>query len=344
MKKLSALVLAGCLLLSLAGCGGEKKPVLNVYNWGDYIGEGVIEQFETEFNCKVNYNTFEQNEDMYTKITKSKGSYDVVIPSDYMIERMIKEDLLAPINRANIPNMEKMSDYTMDLNFDKGNVYSVPYMWGTVGIIYNKTMVNGPITSWNDLWDTQYKKQIFMMNSVRDSMAIALMSLGYDMNSRDMDELKEAEAKLLEQKDLVLAYTGDEIKDKMIAGEAALAIVYSGDASTMIEQNEDLDYVIPTEGTNLWFDNMCILKDTKNQELAEKFINFMSSKEIAAINRDYINYNTPQTEVLADLQAEGDLDERFYPSDEVLAGCDVYYDLGDMAKAYDEMWTKIMVN
>lgn len=344
MKKTISLALLGALLCTLlTGCS-EKLPTLSVYNWGDYIGEGVYEQFEKEFNCKINDEYFEQNEDMYTKITKAKGAYDVVIPSDYMIERMIGEDLLAPIDHANIPNMSLLSDYTLDLDFDPGNKYSVPYMWGNVGIIYNKTMVKEPITSWSSLWDPQYEKQIFMMNSVRDSMAVALFVLGYDINTRDMDEINEAKDKLIAQKDLVLAYTGDEVKDKMISGEAAMAVVYSGDAITVMEQNEDLEYCIPSEGTNLWFDNMCVLKDSQNKELAEQFINFMCRTDIAEMNRDYINYSTPQKEVLEQAGSEVSDNWRMYPQQDVLDNAVIYYDLGEMAVVYDDLWTKVMVN
>ncbi|MBQ7086541.1 MAG: extracellular solute-binding protein, partial [Clostridia bacterium] len=240
MKKIFALTLITAMLFSLAGCSSEDVPTLTVYNWGDYIGDGVIEQFEEEFGCKVNYEMFDQNEDMYTKITKAGGEYDVVIPSEYMIERMINEGLLAELNHENIPNMANLSEYVLDRDFDQGNKYSVPYMWGTVGIVYNKTMVNGEITSWNDLWDPQYEGQIFMMNSVRDSMAVALMTLGLDPNTREQADIEAAQAKLIEQKPLVLAYTGDEVKDKMIAGEAAMAVIYSGDAANILMENEDL--------------------------------------------------------------------------------------------------------
>lgn len=335
----------GIMASLLAGCGADNsKPTLTVYNWGDYIGENVIEAFEKEFDCNVNYEMFEQNEDMYTKLKMAKGTYDVVVPSDYMIERMKSEDMLAELNMANIPNIEHISDYCLDRDFDKGNKYSVPYMWGTVGIIYNKTMVDGKITAWADLWDKKYEKNMFMMNSVRDSMGIALMLNGADMNSRNDADIEAAKEKLIEQKPLVLAYTGDEIKDKMISGEAALAVCYSGDAITMIDQNPDLDYIIPSEGSNVWFDNMCVLKDAPQKELAEKFINFMCSKEIAAENREYINYSTPQKQVLESLPEEIKNDEKMYPTEETLARCVIYNDLGDMAGKYDEFWTKIMVN
>ena len=302
MKRSLSLVCVLCMVVALlSGCSGDSdKPTLTVYNWGDYIDEEVNKMFEEEFDCNVVYATFEQNEDMYTKIKNSDSTYDVVIPSDYMIERMIKEDMLAPLDKEKIPNLQYINPYCMDLNFDPGNVYSVPYMWGTVGIIYNETMVDEAPTSWADLWDPAYEQNLFMMNSVRDSMMVGLLVCGFDMNTRDMSEIEQARDKLLEQKPLVLAYTGDDVKDKMIQGEAAMAVIYSGDAITIMDSDEgnpDLKYVIPEEGTNIWFDNMCVLKDSQNKDLAMEYINFMCREDIAALNRDYINYLTPQTQV-----------------------------------------------
>ena len=222
-----------CLALSMAvvlfsGCGEQKKEVLTVYNWGDYIDMHVIDLFQKEFNCKVNYEMFEQNEDMYAKLKSAGSSYDVVVPSDYMIERMIREGMLEPLNKDNIPNMKYMLDYCLNRSFDPGNVYSVPYQWGTIGILYNSKMVSSNIDSWTDLWDTRYEKNIFMMNSVRDSMMIGLKILGYDVNTRDKAQIQQAADLLTQQKPLVLAYYMDEMKDKMIAGEAALCVMYSG--------------------------------------------------------------------------------------------------------------------
>ncbi len=346
LKRSLSLVCVLCMVVALlSGCSGDSdKPTLTVYNWGDYIDEEVNKMFEEEFDCNVVYATFEQNEDMYTKIKNSDSTYDVVIPSDYMIERMIKEDMLAPLDKEKIPNLQYINPYCMDLNFDPGNVYSVPYMWGTVGIIYNETMVDEAPTSWADLWDPAYEQNLFMMNSVRDSMMVGLLVCGFDMNTRDMSEIEQARDKLLEQKPLVLAYTGDDVKDKMIQGEAAMAVIYSGDAITIMDSDEgnpDLKYVIPEEGTNIWFDNMCVLKDSQNKDLAMEYINFMCREDIAAMNRDYINYLTPQTQVYDSLDAET---QATYPDEATLAKCDVYYDLQDMASTYDQMWTSIMAN
>lgn len=344
MKKtiLCTVLLLGMIPL-LFGCSSSSKPRLSVFNWGDYIDESVLDQFEKENNVDVVYSTFDQNEDMYTKIKTSPGSYDVVIPSDYMIQKMIKEGMLAKIDLDNIPNFSLIDEKFTNLSFDPGNQYSIPYMWGTMGIIYNKTMVDKPIDSWSALWDKKYSGQIFMMNSVRDSMGIALTSLGYSMNTRDKDELNKAKDTLIAQKPLILAYTGDEIKDKMIAGEGALAVVYSGDAITMIGENPDLEYVIPKEGSNKWFDNACILADSKNKALAEKFINFLCRTDIAAKNRDYINYSSPQKEVVAQLPDEIKNDKRQYPDDQTLSRCIIYEDLGDLVSYYEEIWLQVVV-
>jgi len=336
------------MLTLFAGCSGgqEGKPVLKVLNWGDYIGEGVIEDFEEEFGVEVIYDMFEQNEDMYTKLKTASGnaSYDVVIPSDYMIQRMISEDMLEKIDVSAIPNFSLIDDKFKDLAFDPGNQYSVPYMWGTVGIIYNTTMIDEEVNSWSILWDQKYAKNMFMMNSVRDSMGIALKYLGYSMNTDNMDEITEAQAALIAQKPLLLGYTGDEIKDKMIAGEAALAVIYSGDAITCIDQNDDLAYAVPEEGTNVWFDNMCVVKGSQNIELAQQFINFMCRTDIAQRNNEYINYSTPQIEVYEGLSDDLKNDPLFYPSDDILDKCEVYEDLGDMVKVYDDMWTEVIIS
>ena len=342
MKKIiSSLVSAALCAGMLCGCGAEQKPTLRVYNWGDYIGDGVISKFEQQFDVNVVYETFDQNEDLYTKLKTTGSSYDVIIPSDYMISKMVNEDMLAQINKDNVPNLSLIDSTFKNLSFDPDNTYSVPYMWGTVGIIYNKTLTDTEIDSWDDLWDERYSGKIFMNDSVRDSIGLTLISLGYSPNTTSEDELEQARKKLTEQKPLVLAYVGDEVKDKMIAGEGALAVVYSGDAMNMIAQNPDLDYVIPKEGSNVWFDGMCIPKNAENKELAEKFINFMCSTEIAEANREYICYSSPQSEVVAALPDELKNDKRAYPDEQTLSRCTVYEDLGEMSPIYDQLWSNI---
>ena len=342
---LTVIALISVLVLSGCASGKDSQKTLYVYNWGDYIGEGVIDLFEQETGVKVVYDMYEQNEDMYTKITSGGSSnYDVIFPSDYIIQKLIAEDLLAPINYDNVPNMSLIDDKYKDLAFDPGNVYSVPYMWGTLGIVYDATRVAAPITSWSALWDEQYAKEIFMWDSVRDSVGLTLTYLGYSSNSKNDAELAEAKAKLLEQKPLVLSYAGDQMKDDMIAGEAIMAVMYSGDAAYVMEENENLAYVVPDEGSNLWFDNMCILKSSKNKELAEQFINFMCRTDVAEMNRDYICYSTPQREVYEQLPDEIKYDETMYPGQDVYDRCEVYVDLGDYTKVYNNLWTEITVS
>lgn len=343
MRKIKAPLLIALIVsvaFSIVGCD-QDKPTLNVYNWGDYIDPEVIEQFEEEFNVKVNYDTFATNEDMYVSIAKGGTSYDVAFPSDYMIERMIAEGLLAKIDKNNIPNLKHIDEDFLDLDFDPNNEYSVPYMWGTVGIIYNKKMVDDEVDSWDILWDEKYKGQILMLDSQRDSIGVALKKLGYSMNTRNLDELEEAKEELIKQKPLVYAYVGDEVKELMVAEEAALAVVWSGDAVAMMRENENLDYVIPKEGSNIWFDNMVIPKNAQNKELAEEFINFMNRPEIAAKNAEYIGYSTPNAaarELLPDYMKNSRV---AYPSDEDIENTEIFLDVKDMLTIYDEIWLEI---
>nr|WP_242847763.1 ABC transporter substrate-binding protein [Fervidicella metallireducens] len=320
---------------------GSEKVTLNVYNWGDYIDERVISEFEDTYNIKVNYENFATNEDMYVKIKSGGTNYDVAFPSDYMISKMIKEKLLEKIDLNNVPNYSLIDSNFKNLKYDINNEYSVPYMWGTVGIIYNKKMVKEPVESWDILWDKKYKKQILMLDSQRESVGVALQKLGYSLNTRNKEELEAAKMELIRQKPLVLAYVGDEIKDKMIAGEAALAVVWSGDAVFMKEQNPDLEYVVPKEGSNIFFDAMVIPKTSKHKKEAEIFINFMCETDVALKNTEYIGYSTPQTEAKNNLPVETANDPVAYPDAEVIKRCEVYEDLTDMIKEYDRIWTEV---
>ncbi|MBN2658449.1 MAG: ABC transporter substrate-binding protein [Spirochaetales bacterium] len=326
--------------LSVLSCGSDK-PVLNVYNWGDYIDESVIGDFEKEFNVKVNYELFASNEEMYVKIKQGGGSYDLACPSDYMIERMIDEDLISPLNRDNIPNMKLIGKSYLDLPFDRGNRYSIPYMWGTLGILYNSEKVSGPVNSWNILWDEKHAGRIGMYNSSRDSFAVALKKLGYSLNSMNEEEIEEAKELLIRQKSLVLAYGEDNLKDMLASQEIDLAVAYSGDYGWIIEENPQMAYRVPDEGSNIWFDNWVILKETENKELAEKFINFLCREDIAYRNADYIGYATPIPSVRDQLDDEIRNDEAIYPPQSVIDNCEVYVDLKDFNEVVDHAWTEI---
>lgn len=344
MKKLSrvmAVIFLISVLIATAGCGPSSKSVVNVYNWGDYIDESVIKEFEKKYKIKVNYDTFNTNEDMYIKLKAGGSSYDLLIPSDYMIDRMIKEDRLEKLDFNNIPNYKYIGSIFKNLEYDPQNEYSVPYMWGTVGILYNKKMVKSKPDSWKILWDQQYAKQILMMDSQRDSIGITLKMLGYSLNSTNLAELEEAKNALIRQKPLVLAYVVDEVKDKMISEEAALAVVWSGDAIYCMRENENLDFVIPKEGTNFWFDAMVIPKGAPNKEAAEKFINFMCETDIAFRNADYIGYSSPHTEAVKKLPEEITSNRSVYPLKEDLSNCEVFIDLGSSLKDYDRIWTEV---
>ncbi len=337
MKK-TVLMLAAVLCLLFSSCS-DSRPVVKVYNWGDYIAPGVIDRFEEESGMRVIYEMFETNEDMYTKIKNSNNSYDVIIPSDYMIERMIAENLLAEIDMSAITNYENIDAEYKNLSFDKDNKYSVPYTWGTVGILYNKTMVSDAPTSWGALWDEQYKDNIIMMNSQRDAIGITLKYLGHSLNETDPAALEAAKQKLIDQSPLVLTWVVDEVKDKMIGGEAALALVYAGDAVYCKGENPDLEYVIPSEGSNIFFDSMCIPSNCRNKEGAEAFINFMCRADIAAQNAEYIGYSSPSTPA-RELMGEAGQDPTAYP-DITKHDLEIFSSLGDKTKIYDELWTEI---
>ena len=336
---LAALLLMGVALSS--GCGNPAKAELNVYNWGDYIDESVLKDFEKEYKIKVNYDTFTTNEDMYVKLKAGGSNYDVVIPSDYMIKRMIDEDMLEKLNLSNIPNYQYIGTRFRNLEYDPQNEFSIPYMWGTVGILYNKTMIQSKPDSWKVLWDKKYAKQILMLDSQRDSIGITLKMLGYSLNSQVPQELEAAKQALIAQKPLVLAYVVDEVKDKMISGEAALAVVWSGDAIYCKKENPDLEYVIPREGSNLWFDAMVICKGTKHKKEAEQFLNFMCKTDIAFRNADYIGYASPHTEAVKKLPRELTGDRSAYPLPDDLKTSEVFSTLGDILKEFDRIWTEI---
>jgi len=329
------------LSLALTGCGKEQ-PVLYVYNWGDYIDESILEEFEKETGIKVVYDTFSTNEDMYVKIKSGGSNYDVIFPSDYMVTRMINEGMLLEIDLEKIPNHVHIDPKLMGADYDPKNEYTLPYMWGTLGILYNTTMVEeGEVESWDVLWDAKYAKNILMLDSQRDSIGAALLKLGYSINTKDPRELAEAAELLKQQKPLVLAYVVDEGKDKMVAGEAALALTWSGEAMYAIAENPDLSYAIPKEGTNLWFDVMAIPKGAKNVEAAHKFMDFLNRPEIALRNAEYTGYSTPNLAAWEMLPEEVRNDPRAYPSEEVLANTEVFVSLGETLKEYDRIWTEV---
>ncbi len=339
LKRLLFLVAGATMLLT--SCGSkEEKEVLNIYNWGDYIEESLITQFEEETGIDVVYETYASNEAMYQKIVSGGSNYDLLIPSDYMIEKMISEDMLQTIDYSLIPNFEYIMPGLKNMQFDESNEYSVPYMWGTVGIAYNKTMVDEP-TSWSVLFDDANSGDIFMYDSSRDMLAVALKYLGYSLNTTDDYELEQARQLLLSQKPLVQAYLDDSIKDKMIGEEGSLAVVYSGDATFMASENENISYVVPEEGSNFWVDALVIPKDATNAENAHKFINFIIDTENAKLNTEYIGFTTTNEKTL-EIVDEELLNMVGYYEDVDMDKMEIFQDLGEYNAEYDRIYTEVL--
>lgn len=336
-------VAGGIFYSSKEDLSGDNQVI--VYNWGEYLDPEVITMFEEETGINVVYEEFETNEIMYPKIQSGAIAYDVVCPSDYMIQRMIENDLLAELNFDNIPNIKNIGQQYMEQSkqFDAENKYSVPYCWGTVGILYNKKMVDEPIDSWSVLWDKKYKDSILMQDSVRDAFAVALKYLGHSLNSTDLDELEEAKELLIKQKPLVQAYVIDQVRDKMIGNEAAIGVIYSGEAIYTQLENPDLEYVIPKEGSNLWIDSWVIPKNAKHKENGEKFINFLCRPDIAKMNFDYITYSTPNTESRKLIEEPAIRNSTIaFPDAKELERCETFKFLGDKNDAiYNELWREI---
>lgn len=324
------LLLFGVNLYMNHSSGAATSDTITIYNWGDYIDPALIETFEEETGLKVVYETFDSNEAMYTKVQQGGTQYDIAIPSEYMIDRMIEEDLLHELDYSKIEGMEHLIPEFLDQPFDPGNKYSVPYFWGTMGIIYNDKMIEeGAITRWEDLWTPEYRERIMLIDGAREIVGLTLQSLGYSLNSRDLSELSEAEAKLAELAPNVKAIVADEIKMYMIQEEAPLAVTFSGEAADMMWENESLHYVLPEEGSNLWFDNMVIPKTAQNIDGAHAFISFMLRPENAAINAEYIGYSSPNQTAIEELIDEEIVsDEQFYPNLDEMENLEVYENLG----------------
>ena len=376
MKKALALTCAMTMAASLflTGCGGSDyttmsgngsdsnsgdsngsgKRVVNVCSWGEYIDEDLIYKFEDETGIKVNYQTAESNEALYSLLKTGAGDYDVIVPSDYMIARLIDEGMLAELNYDNIPNYEKIGEQYKSLSFDPENKYTVPYTWGTLGIIYNSTMVDGDIDSWDAMFDEKYAGNVLMIRNSRDALAAALLDLGYDINTTDESQIREAYELLADAKSkgVYQSFVMDEVFGKMEGSNAAIAMYYAGDYLTMLDNNPDLKFVVPKEGSNWFVDAMCVLKTAQHKEEAEAWINFIASTESNLANMDYIGYASPNLEALEGYPAYYEetygepLDEERYEimaaPDDVLARCELYTNLpADTLTLYNDLWTEL---
>ena len=378
MKKALALTCAMTMAASLflTGCGGSDyttmsgngsdnnsgssngsgKRVVNVCSWGEYIDEDLIYKFEDETGIKVNYQTAESNEALYSLLKTGAGDYDVIVPSDYMIARLIDEGMLAELNYDNIPNYKKIGEQYKSLSFDPENKYTVPYTWGTLGIIYNSTMVDGDIDSWDAMFDEKYAGNVLMIRNSRDALAAALLDLGHDINTTDESQIREAYELLADAKSkgVYQSFVMDEVFGKMEGSNAAIAMYYAGDYLTMLDNNPDLKFVVPKEGSNWFVDAMCVLKSSQHKAEAYEWINFIASTDSNLANMDYIWYASPNAEALAEYPAYYEeqygepLDEEIYNimaiPDEERERCEIYVNLPqETLKFYDKLWTQLGV-
>ena len=348
-KRLTSLLLALILMFALALPAFAAREEITVYNWGQYISDGtddsldVIAAFEEETGIHVNYITFDSNESMYTKLKTGGASYDVIIPSDYMIGKLIEEDMLEPLDFDNIPNYENIDEAFRDQAYDPENTYSVPYTWGTVGLIYNRQYVSDEdAQSWSCLWNSKYAGKILMFDNPRDAFAIAESILGYSLNSTDENELRQCADLLAKQKPVLQAYVMDQIFDKMQRGEAWIAPYYAGDYLTMVEENPDLGFSHPQEGFNIFIDAMCIPKGCQNKAGAEAFINFLCRPDVSAANLDYIGYSTPISAAKAYMDEDVISSPVSYPDDETLARSESFSALPVQAtQTMTDLWLSV---
>ncbi len=366
MKKLlSALMAALLLTVPLTSCGGTNSTLeepraeytreyegttLNVFNWGVYISDGsegsfdVNRAFEELTGIKVNYMNYESNEAMYAKLKSGAVSYDIVIPSDYMIERLVNENMLQKLDFAKLTNYDLIDEKYKNLFFDPNNEYSVPYSVGLVGMIYNTTMVEGTPDSWSLMWDSKYADNILTFNNPRDAFAISQFLLGIDLNTTDKAEWDAAAAKLKEQNAVLQARVMDEVFNKMEAGNAAIAPYYAGDFLTMQENNEDLAFVYPKEGTNIFVDSVCVPSNAQNYNAAMMYINFLMEPEVALANAEYICYASPNTAVVENPDYSFYQDEILYPSEEALPKTEYFHDIDvEIRSYYEKLWEEILL-
>lgn len=344
LSKISKVFLCIAIIGTLfSGCGKKQASEINFLNYGENIDQETLDEFENKYNVKVNVDTFDDMETMYQKIKSGGSKYDVILVSDSLMPRMINENLLQKLNKDNIPNLSQMDDAYLDLSMDPDNNYSVPYMFGTIGIIYNKDVVKEPVDSWDILWDEKYKGRVFMFDTYRDTIGVALKKLNYSMNSTDEKQIEEARDLLVEQRKTVNPLYGVDNGTVMIpAGETDINMIWSGEGLNLQDENPNLVYVVPKEGANFWIDSLCIPENAPNVDLAEKFINFVSDKDSALRIADEIGYTTPNKEARLEQPEEIRNNPNAYMSKEMMDRCEIYTDLPiETKRIYDYAWTYI---
>lgn len=345
MKK--TLLLTVCVLLlavTAAGCGSNSQTTVNFLNWGDYIDPDVIPMFEEENpDIKINMTTVDSNEAMYVATSTEGSKIDVALPSEYMIQRMMAEDMLAALDASKMDNIRHVLEFAADnCDYDPDCGYSAPYSWGTFGVIYNETMVDGAVDSWDVLFDEAYAGKILMYDSMRDSLGVALIRQGDSLNSKDKAEIDAAADMLIAQKPMVLGYGTDDLRMSMANGSAAVGVMYAGDAAYSMIDNPDLKYVIPSEGANIFVDALCILKNTANYDAALRFVDFMMRPDIAAKNAEYTGYSTPEYDALEFISPDMLANYAFNPPAADLEHCEYYEHLEpDVLKLYEEAWVRV---
>ena len=347
MKRLFKLLAISMVIVIMGvlfvGCSKDAKEEINFLNYGENIDEETVREFEKQYNIKVNIETFDDMETMYHKFSKGGVTYDVILVSDALMTRMIKEDLLKELNKDNIPNISQMDEAYLNLAMDPGNKYSVPYMFGTVGIIYNKDVVKENVDSWDILWNEEYIDKVFMFDTYRDTMGAALKKLGYSLNTTKVEEIEAAKNLLIEQRKTINPIYGVDNGTTMIPiGETDINMIWSGEGLNLQDENPNLVYIVPKEGANFWIDSLCIPKTAENVEGAEKFINFVSDKKSALRIADEIGYTTPNKEARAEQPENIRNNPNAYMPKEIMDRCEMYVDFPqDVKRIYDDAWTQI---
>ncbi|MFC4761389.1 ABC transporter substrate-binding protein [Fructobacillus durionis] len=312
----------------------SSKDTLTFYNWGDYIDPSILKDFTKETGYKVNYQTFDSNEAMYTKIKQGGTNFDLAVPSDYMVSKLKNGGLLAKLDKSQLTGMDNLNKQFLNQSFDKGNQYSVPYFWGTLGILYNKKVVNGSdLKDWSSIWSSKYRHQLLLVDSARDILGMTLISQGKSVNDQNTADLAAAQGKLSSLMPNVKAIVGDELKLYMAQGEANIAVTYSGEAKNAMEKNSDLAYTVPEDGSNLWLDNLVIPKSAKHKKAAYALINYLNRPEVAAKNAEYIGYATPNQKAYQLLPNSVKSEQAFYPKQSILDKLQVYQN-------FNQYWTQ----
>lgn len=343
LKRIAVIASITMLATSFVGCGKkEAKRTINFINYGENIAEGLLDEFEEKYGIKVNEEKFDEMETMYQKVTSGAVEYDVIVAADYMVERMIAEDRLDKLNKDNIPNLKDIDPEFLNRPYDPKSEYSVSYMSGTIGIVYNKELVKEPVDSWNILWDEKYKNDMFILDSQRDAIGAALKKLGYSLNSTNPKELEEAKNLLIEQGKLVKKYGADEVLDLMRSGEVAVAMIWSGEGLNLSDEDDRFEYVVPKEGANFWIDNLVIPKGSKNKSDAELFINFLCEKDSAFRVAEEIGYTTPHLGAKEEQPDNVKNNPGAYMPKEVMDKCEGYkYLPEEQLKIYVDLWNEV---